>query len=468
MANGPPQEPSLARGDAAGRVMPNAREAEEGVLGGILIDNRTLSVVVEQLSGEEDFYVEAHAKIYRAMLRLGEASQPIDMITLTDALRASDELEAVGGSAYLASLIDATPTTANIANHARIVREKAAVRRAIYAAKEIAAEGMGDHGNVEEYLDEAERKIFEVARERVASPYVHLKPVVHDVFKAIEAASQREGRVTGVSTGFTGLDVMTAGLQPGDLIIVAGRPSMGKTAFCLNLATKTADPRGGGRTVLFFSLEMGKDALVRRMLCTEGRVDASRVRTGRLDEDEWPRLIEAAGELSEMPIYIDDTAALSVLEIRAKARRLMAEQGLDLIMVDYLQLMRGGGKAASESREREISDISRSLKALAKELGIPVIALSQLNRELEKRQNKRPQLSDLRESGAIEQDADVIMFIYREEQYEENTEKAGIAEIIIGKQRNGPTGTVELRFTGEYTRFDNLAREEAPDRFGPQ
>jgi replicative DNA helicase len=298
----------------------------------------------------------------------------------------------------------------------------------------------------------------------VTSPYVHLRPVVHDVFRSIEAAGQKEGKVTGVRTGFAGLDAMTAGLQAGDLIVVAGRPSMGKTAICLNMATYAA--LRDGRTVLFFSLEMGKEQLVRRMLCSEGRVDASRVRTGKLADDEWPRLIEAAGELSEAPIYVDDTAAMSALEVRAKARRLMSERGLDLVIIDYLQLMRGRGRAAQESREREISDISRSLKALAKELKVPVVALSQLNRELEKRQNKRPMLSDLRESGAIEQDADLILFVYREEHYDPDTDKVGVAEVIVGKQRNGPTGTVELRFTSEYTRFDNLAREEDESRWG--
>ena len=464
MVSAAPGRDERSRDDAAGRVLPHSREAEEGVLGGILIDNRALSIVVEQLQGAEDFYVEAHRTIYAAMLRLGERSQPIDMITLAEALKLGGELDAVGGSAYLASLIDATPTTANIGQHARIVREKAAVRSAIYVAREIAAEGMGDHGDVEEYLDEAERKIFEVARSRVTSPYVHLRPVVHDVFRSIEAAGQKEGKVTGVRTGFAGLDAMTAGLQAGDLIVVAGRPSMGKTAICLNMATYAA--LRDGRTVLFFSLEMGKEQLVRRMLCSEGRVDASRVRTGKLADDEWPRLIEAAGELSEAPIYVDDTAAMSALEVRAKARRLMSERGLDLVIIDYLQLMRGRGRAAQESREREISDISRSLKALAKELKVPVVALSQLNRELEKRQNKRPMLSDLRESGAIEQDADLILFVYREEHYDPDTDKVGVAEVIVGKQRNGPTGTVELRFTSEYTRFDNLAREEDESRWG--
>jgi len=452
--------PSSVEDFAAGRVMPHNREAEEGILGAILINNQTTSTVIESLGGPEDFYVEANEKIYRAMIGLTEASQPIDMITLVETLSVSGELPNVGGAEYVAHLMDATPTTANVNHHARIVREKAAVRRAVYAAKEIAAGGMGDHGDVEEFLDEAERKIFEVARSRQASPYTQLKPIVHEVFNSIEAASQHEGSVTGVPSTYTKLDELTAGFQPGDLIIIAGRPSMGKTAFALNVGINAA--MRDARRVLVFSLEMGKESLVRRMLCSEGRVDASRVRTGTLTDDEWPRLIEAAGTLTDLPVFVDDSPALSVLEVRAKARRMKAEQGLDLIIVDYLQLMRAGGKGA-ESREKEISEISRSLKALAKELPAPVIALSQLNRALEGRQDKRPMLADLRESGAIEQDADLILFIYRDEVYNKDTEAAGIAEIIIGKQRNGPTGTVELRFTHEHTRFDNLSMRSGDD-----
>lgn len=444
---------------AAGRVLPHSREAEEGVLGGILIDNRALSLVVEQLQGPEDFYVEAHQKIYAAMLRLSDASQPIDMITLAEALRETGQLEPVGGHSYLASLIDSTPSTANITHHARIVHDKAAVRRAIYAAKEIVGRGMGDHGDVEEFLDEAEKKIFEVARSRHTTPYVHVGPLVHQVFQAIEAAAAHDSSVTGISTGFTDLDRQTAGLQPGDLIIIAGRPSMGKTSFAMNVAVSAAKSqfRGHNAHVLVLSLEMGKSQLVRRMMCSEGRVDASRVRIGRIANDDWPRLIEVANELSQLPIYIDDTAALTVMEVRAKARRLMSEHGLDLIIVDYLQLMRASAKGA-ESREREISEISRSLKGLAKELDVPVIALSQLNRALEARQDKRPMLADLRESGAIEQDADVIMFVYRDVVYNKDTPDPSASEIIIGKQRNGPIGTVTLRFSNEFTRFDNLAK----------
>jgi replicative DNA helicase len=449
---------------AAGRIMPNNREAEEGVLGGILIDNRVLPVVIEQLQ-PEDFYVEAHQKIYEAMLALSEASQPIDIITLADRLGEGDGLEALGGSAYLASLIDATPTTANITHHARIVQEKAVVRRAIYAAKEIASRGMGDYGEVEEFLDEAEKKVFDVARARQSSPYVHVGPIVHEVFQSIGSAAEADGKITGIPTGFADLDEMTAGLQPGDLIIIAGRPSMGKTAFCLNVATGAAmrEFKGHNCGVLFLSLEMGREQLVRRMMCCEGRVDASKVRVGAVGHDDWPRLIEAANFLSQAPIYIDDTPAITVLEARAKARRLMSEHGVDVIMVDYLQLMRASGKAASESREREISEISRSLKALAKELNVPVIALSQLNRALEQRQDKRPIMADLRESGAIEQDADVILFIYRDEVYNKETPDVGIAEIIIAKQRNGPVGKVRLRFAHEFTRFDSLTRRDAAE-----
>jgi replicative DNA helicase len=450
-------------------VLPHSREAEEAVLGGILLDNRTFPLMLEKLRGPEDFYVEAHQKIYRAMMVLGERSQPIDMITLAEVLRDAGDLDSIGGHAYLAGLIDATPTTANIENHARIVSEKALVRRAVNAATEIVAEGMGDPGEVEEYLDGAEQKIFEVARAKQASPYQHVKPIVHDVFHAIEAASRRGGKVTGIPTGYYDLDGLTAGLQAGDLVIVAGRPSMGKTAFCLNLAVNAAklphheDPERNYH-VLILSLEMGREQLVRRMLCSVGRVDASKVRVGTVGDDDWPQLIQAAGELYKVPIYVDDTAALTVLEARAKARRLAAEKHLDLLIIDYLQLMRGTNRSASESREREISEISRSLKGLAKEMNIPVMALSQLNRQLESRQDKHPMLADLRESGAIEQDADVIMFVYRDEVYtKDECKEPGVAEIIIGKQRNGPIGRVKLRFASEYTRFDNLERKD----YGP-
>lgn len=451
---------------ASGRILPHSREAEEAVLGGILIDNRTFPLVLDQLQGPDDFYVEAHQKIYRAMIRISEQSQPIDMITLAKGFEDKGDLESIGGHAYLAALIDATPTTANIENYARLVAEKALVRRAVFAAKEIAAEGMGDPSEVDEYLDSSEQKIFEVARARQVMPYQHLRPIVHEVFQSIEAAAARDGRVTGIPSGFDDLDEMTAGLQAGDLIIVAGRPSMGKTAFALNLGVNAAmrehhaEP-GRKYHVLVLSLEMGREQLVRRMLCSEGRVDASRVRVGNVGADDWPRLIEAANWLSQTPVFVDDTAAITVLEARAKARRLASEHALDLIIIDYLQLMRGSSRAAGDSREREISEISRSLKGLAKEMNVPVVALSQLNRQLESRQDKRPILADLRESGAIEQDADVIVFVYRDEVYNKESPKLGIAEIIVGKQRNGPVGKIELRFTHEYTRFDNLSRREA-------
>ena len=460
-----PQGDSSQAAALSGRVLPHSREAEEAVLGGILLDNRAFALVLETMQGAEDFYIEAHQKIYAAMVRISEQSQPIDMITLAEKLRDGGDLEACGGHSYLAALIDATPTTANIENHAKIVSSKALVRRAVYAGREIAADGMTDPGEVEEFLDSAEQKVFEIARARQASPYQRVKAIVHDVFQSIEAASERDGKVTGIPTGFDDLDEKTAGLQPGDLVIIAGRPSMGKTAFALNLAINAAlreDPDANGRKfhTLILSLEMGREQLVRRMLCSEGRVDASKVRIGNVGTDDWPRLIEAANWLSQAPLFVDDTAALTVLEVRAKARRLAAEEHLDLVVIDYMQLMQGSSKASKESREREISEISRSLKGLAKELSVPVVALSQLNRQLESRQDKRPILADLRESGAIEQDADVIMFVYRDEVYNKDTAAAGIAEIIIGKQRNGPIGTVQLRFTHQFTRFDNLSKRE--------
>jgi replicative DNA helicase len=449
---------------AQGRVPPSSREAEKAVLGGILLENEAMNVVMEKL-GAEDFYSEANKIVFDCMAALFRRAQPVDSITLRAELVGRGKLQAVGGDEYLLSLTDTIPTVTNIEAHARIVREKAVVRNLITACHEIAARGYAEYGDMEEFLDEAERAVFDVAKERLRHPYQHIKDVILGTFKSINEAAERGESITGLPTGFTGLDRKTAGLHPGELLIVAGRPGMGKTAFALNIAVNATVQRK--KTVAIFSLEMSKDELVRRMLASEARVDGTRIRTGQIARDDWPKLANAAGVLSELPIWVDDTPALSLMELRAKARRLNAEHGLGLIVVDYLQLMRSGGR--HDSREQEISEISRSLKALSKELSVPVIALSQLNRGVESRGgDKRPQLADLRESGAIEQDADVILFIYREEVYNREIDPAmrGVAEVIIGKQRAGPTGTIRCRFAGEWTRFDNLAEDFYGDDAG--
>ncbi len=416
-----------------------------------------MNVVLEEVS-TEDFYSEANAKIFEAMTELFRRSQPVDHVTLRESLVHSGKLGSIGGDDYLLSLSNTIPSVANIQAHARIIREKAVVRSLIRSCHEVISRGYGDYGPFEEFLDESESSVFAVAKERARNPYEHVKDVVMRTFQEIHETANRGEAITGLPTGYKQLDKMTAGMHPGDLIIVAGRPGMGKTSFALNIAHNACDR--SKTAVAVFSLEMPKGQLVRRLLGSEARVDGNRIRTGQLHKDDWPKLADAAGTLSEMPIWIDDTPAISMLELRAKARRLKSEVGLSMIVVDYLQLMRSGSR--NDSREQEISEISRSLKALAKELEIPVMALSQLNRGVESRgvKDKRPQLSDLRESGAIEQDADTIWFIYRDEVYNRDSEDRGIAEVIIGKQRAGPTGTCRVRFFNEYTRFDDLAEPE--------
>lgn len=438
------------------KVPPQNLEAESSVLGGILLENEAINRVLEVLT-PEDFYRESHRRIFRAMIEICDRSEPVDLITLSDFLKAKGDLEVVGGSAYLASLASAIPTSANIHFYARIVREKAIRRYLISAATEIATRGYEDQENVDEYLDEAEKVIFDISEKRVRGSFVMIGEMIRDSIKMVERLYERKEMVTGVPSGFKDLDRLTAGFQPSDLIVIAGRPSMGKTALCLNIATHAAF---GGHGVAVFSLEMAKEQLVLRMLCSEARIDHSKVRSGYLADREFPALVMAAGRLAETPIYIDDTPAISVLELRAKARRLVRDRDkkIGLIIVDYLQLMRGSRSAPN--REQEISEISRSMKALAKELNIPVIAVSQLNRRVEDRGDKRPMMADLRESGAIEQDADVIAFVYREVVYNENVDDPNLAEIIVGKQRNGPTGTVRLAFFREFTRFENYTGVE--------
>ena len=445
------------------KLPPQHIEAEQSVLGGILIENYAINKVLEILK-PDDFYRESHRKIYEALIVLSERDEPADSITLTNELKNSGHLDSVGGVSYVASLIDLVPTAANIEYYAKIVKEKAILRKLIQTSTEIITQSYEDRGDVEGFLDEAERAIFDISENRVRPSFYPIKDVVKGSFKILERLYEKKELVTGVPSGFKDLDRLTAGFQPSDLIIVAGRPSMGKTAFCLNVAQYAAIEKK--TPVAIFSLEMSKEQLVIRMLCSEAHVEGTKLRSGFLSESDWPRLTIAAGNLSDAPIYIDDTAALSVLELRAKARRLKTERGgLGMLIVDYLQLMKG--RARVESRQQEISEISRSLKALAKELNIPVIAVSQLSRKTEERTGNRPQLSDLRESGAIEQDADLILFIYRDEVYnrsEENPNR-GKAEIIIGKQRNGPIGKIELAFLDKFTTFKELYRGEVENTY---
>ena len=439
------------------KVPPQNLDAEQSVLGGILLDNLALNTVLESLD-QSDFYSDAHRKIFAAIIELSNRNEPCDLITLSNIIKDQKRMEQVGGTAYLASLVDNVASSANIAYYAKIIKEKSILRRLIGSATEILNKSYDASVDVDRILDEAEHAIFEISENKIRPSFYPIRDIIKDSFKTIERLYAKKELITGVATGFDKLDDLTSGLQNSDLIIIAGRPSMGKTAFALNIAQYAALEMGV--PVAIFSLEMAREQLATRMLASEARVDSQRLRKGFLGETDWPKLTTAAGRLSDAPIYIDDTPAITVIEMKAKSRRLKAEAGLGLIVLDYLQLMRGS--VYKDSREQEISEISRSLKALAKELSLPVIALSQLNRKVEDRTNRRPQMADLRESGAIEQDADVIAFIYRDEVYnrsEDNPEK-GIAEIIIGKQRNGPTGIVKLAFQEKYTRFENLARAD--------
>jgi replicative DNA helicase len=447
-----------------GRTPPYNQEAEAAVLGGILLNNEALHLV-QPLLGPDDFYVEAHRRIYESMASLSRLGLPIDHVTLGNELKKRGDLDKIGGAMALASLTDHVATIANVEHYATIVREKAAVRRMIYAAQEVVARGYTDYGEAGEFLNDAESAIFKASQQSSGDQYTHVSRIVEKTFRDLEEAAGRTGEITGIPTGFTRLDKMTAGLQRSDLIIVAGRPAMGKTSFALSIGLNAA--KLARQPVIVFSLEMSKDQLVRRLLTSEGRVDATKMRSNRLDRGDWPRLVQAANDLSGYQIYLDDSTPMTPVEIRAKCRRLLAEKGLCLVIVDYLQLMHAGGRR-KDNREQEISEISRSLKGMAKELNVPVMALSQLNRSVESRPDKRPMMSDLRESGAIEQDADIIMFVYRDEVYtKEACEKPGVAEIIIGKQRSGPTGIVETRFFNEYTRFDNLTDDEPPEGVAP-
>jgi replicative DNA helicase len=433
------------------RNLPHNVDAERTVLGAVLVDNSAFNSAAEMLT-RNDFYRESHRRIFEAMAGLAERSLPIDLVTLRDELVRGQALEAVGGAAYLAGLVDGVPRITNVQHWSRIIKEKAVLRNLIHASNKIAQSCYEAEEDAAVLLDKAEKQIFEIAEHRVRQGFVGIREIVKESFRTIDQLSQSKELVTGLPTGFVDLDEMTSGLQKGDLIIIAARPAMGKTSFCLNIGQYASHKTG--ETTGIFSLEMSKEQLVIRMLCADARVDSHRLRTGNLNEKDWARLAKAYAELSAAKIFIDDSAMISPLEIRAKCRRLKAEHGLGLVIVDYLQLVTGGTRV--ENRQQEISSISRSMKGLAKELDVPVIALSQLSRAPEARADKRPELSDLRESGSLEQDADIVMFIFREEEYKRTDENQGIAEILIKKQRNGPTGSVKLAFLKEFTRFENL------------
>ncbi len=436
------------------KLPPHNLEAEESLLSAILIDNDTLLDILEILN-PEDFYRTAHQKIYASVIDLFNNSEPVDLVTLNNALSEKGELQSVGGAPYLAGIIDTVPMAINARHYARIIHGKAILRRLIEKSTEIVQRCYQDRGEVDDVINSAEQAIFEIVEDKTSKPYHPISDLIESNFDTIELLDGKKSLITGIPSGFTDLDNITSGFQNSDLVIIAARPAMGKTSFCLNIARNAAVDYKV--PIVIFSLEMSKEQLSMRMLCSEGRVNSSSVRKGILHKDDLLKLTKAAGTLTEAPIFIDDSPNISITSIRTKARRLKMDKGLGLIIIDYLQLMRGPVK--SERRDLEISEISRSLKSLAKEMNIPIIALSQLNRMLEQRSDKRPMLSDLRESGALEQDADLVAFIYRDEVYnkDENNPERGKAEIILGKHRNGPVGTANLTFLNTYTRFENLA-----------
>jgi len=435
------------------RGLPSNVEAERSILGAILLDNAVCNQAIELLR-REDLFLDSHRRIFDKMISLTERLMPIDLITLSDELRRAGEFEQIGGATYIASLIDGVPRTDTIEPYAKLVKQKSMLRKLISASQQIVSLAFEEEDDADVIIDKAEHMIFEIAEDRVRQGFQYIGDVAHRRLEQIEQMAGRPEMITGVPTGFTDFDRMTSGLQRQELVVIAARPSMGKTALALNMAQYAAK---NGNVVGIFSLEMSAEQLVSRLLCSEARVDAHRLRTGYLNREEWARLADALRRLCETKVFIDDSAAVSVMEMRAKCRRLKVEHGLDMLIVDYLQLMAGRGRI--ESRQQEVSQISRDLKGLAKELDIPVVALSQLSRAPEQRSEHKPQLSDLRESGAIEQDSDVVCFIYREELYNPTDENQGTAELIIGKQRNGPTGSVPLAFLKEFTRFENMWRE---------
>ncbi|WP_181956688.1 replicative DNA helicase [Paenibacillus piri] len=435
------------------RIPPQNLEAEQAVLGAILLDSDSLVTAMERISSD-DFYRTSHQRIFESMVELAEENEPIDLITLTAALQNKQQLEDIGGIKYLSELANAVPTAANIDYYAQIVEEKSMLRRLIRTATNIVTEGYSSTDEVGDLLSDAERRILEISQRRSNTGFIAIRDVLMEVFDKVEFLYNNKGGTTGIKSGFLDLDKMTAGFQRSDLIIVAARPSVGKTAFALNIAQNVGVREK--QTVAIFSLEMGAAQLVQRMICAEANVDASRMRTGYLEQDDWEKLTMAIGALSEANIYIDDSPSVTVADIRAKCRRLKQERGLGMILIDYLQLIHGRGKG--DNRQQEVSEISRTLKQIARELDVPVIALSQLSRGVEQRQDKRPMMSDLRESGSIEQDADIVAFLYRDDYYDKESEKKNIIEIIIAKQRNGPVGTVELAFLKNYNKFVGLDR----------
>ncbi|NLH46721.1 MAG: replicative DNA helicase [Acholeplasmataceae bacterium] len=437
------------------RVPPQNIEAEQAVLGAMMIDKEAISKATEILR-ENDFYRQDHRAVYQVIVDLFSKNQAVDMVTVTEALKREGKLEDVGGIQFITYLANAVPTAANISYHAKIVEEKSLLRQLISVSTQIAGAGYEGTEDVNSLLDNAERMILGVSERKISRDFAPIKEVVMSAVDRIDELYNKKGGITGIATGFIDFDHLTSGLQPSDLILIAARPSMGKTALVLNMAQHVAIREK--KAVAFFSLEMSKEQLVQRMLCSEASIDSSRLRIGELEDNDWEKLIWAADSLSRAEIFIDDTPGITVMEMRAKARRLKVEHNLQLIVIDYLQLMQGSGKKSGENRQQELSDISRSLKALARELNVPVIALSQLSRSVESRQVKRPMLSDLRESGALEQDADLVAFLYREDYYDKETENKNITELIIAKHRNGPVDTVKLFFHKQFTRFANLAK----------
>lgn len=448
----------MAAQDSIEKIPPQSIEAEMAVLGSMLLDHEATSQAIELLDAGA-FYKESHKKIFSVIVKLFDENKGVDLVTIVEELRRTSSLDEVGGPTYITNLASAVPTSANFIHYAKIVKEKMLLRNLINAATQIASDSYNTTHDVDTLLDKAEQMIFDVSSRKVESRFTPLREVIKDSIETIDNLYQRKENITGIATGFRELDIRTAGLQPSDLIVVAGRPSMGKSALAACIAEHAAVVEK--QPVAFFSLEMSKEQLVQRTLCSHARVDAHKVRTGFLSQADWPRLVSAAGKLSEAPMYIDDSPGITVLELRTKARRLKAQFDIKLIVLDYLQLMQGPAKA--DNRQQEISEISRSLKALARELSVPIIAISQLSRAVEQRSDHRPQLSDLRESGAIEQDADLVLLLLREEYYNPTDENKGVAEVIVAKQRNGPVGSLKLAFIGEYIRFENLAKADEED-----
>ncbi|MDD7796252.1 replicative DNA helicase [Clostridium sp. 'White wine YQ'] len=431
------------------KSLPQSIEAEQSVIGSMIIDKTAIAQAAEALK-EEDFYRDSHKVIFRSIVDMFQRDMAVDLITLLEYLKSTGKLENAGGATYVTEVSGSVPTTANLGAYIKIVSEKSTLRRLIRASTEIIESSYNEQGEVEKVLDKAEKRIFDIGEKRNTSEYEALSDVLERSFEQIERLFNNKGDITGVGSGFNDLDAKTSGFQKGDMVLIAARPSMGKTTFALNITEHAALREG--KSVVVFSLEMSKEQLAYKLLCSEANVDMLALRTGNLEDKDWDNIARAAGPLSKAKIYIDDTAGLSVMEMRSKCRRIKMEHGIDLIMIDYLQLMSGSG----ESRQQEVSEISRSIKALAKEMECPVIALSQLSRAPEQRADHRPMLSDLRESGSIEQDADLVMFLYRDEYYNKETEEKNVGECIIAKQRNGPVGTVKLAWLGQYSKFGNL------------